>query len=148
MQYPVVTEVWSIFEQTLMVAAKKLTEDISKHQGVDSKELWSNVKSQIKIGLFDIDVPETPITCRYMIEKGVGIIHERCRSPCLLGFSACPKHIHTPDNEVNIDLPLVKRIIDVKNIQYYVDEHGVAMDAQGMAKGILEDDVLYLFKRI
>jgi hypothetical protein len=119
MQYPVVSEVWSIFEQTLMVAAKKLTEDISKHQGVDSKELWSNVKGQIKIGLLDIDIPETPITCTYMLEKGIGVIHERCRSPCLLGFSACPKHINTPDNQVQIDLPPVKRIIDFKNTQYY-----------------------------
>jgi len=148
MNYPVNGEIWRIFQQTLLISAKKLADDIAKHQGVNVSPLWERIKPQIKISIADIDIPETPVLCPYIVDKEQSIIKQRCRIPCLLGFSACPDHIHSETKDIP-SLPTVRRVIDFKGIHYFIDERGIAMNAEGVPKGVVqkddEEDVLYLF---
>lgn len=157
MNYPVVGEIWKIFEQTLLISAKKLSDDIAKHQGGDSKLLWNEIKKQIKIGIMDIDIPDTPTTCPCMAKEVKGVIYERCRVPCLLGYSVCPDHMSggtspNPSLTPNPTSPTspnqtnqVKRVMDFKGVHYFIDKHGIAMDTYGTPKGVVEEEVLYLF---
>jgi hypothetical protein len=55
--YPIVAEIWTIFEATLMVQAKRLVEEIAQHQGRESKDLWALIKPKVKIPLFDTEFP-------------------------------------------------------------------------------------------
>ena len=145
MNYPVVGEMWRIFEQSLMISAKKLTEDIAKHQGADPKALWSAINKKIKISVTEVDVPETPSTCPYIIDTTEGIIKQRCRIPCLLGFAACPNHINTHVKDVPT-LPPVRRVMDFKGDIYFIDGD-VARNVHGVAKGVVENEVLYIFTK-
>jgi len=142
--YPIVAEIWTIFEATLMVQAKRLVEDIAKHQGRDSKELWSLIKPKVKIPLFDTEFPE-PTLCSHIIgSQGTAII-QRCRLPCLLGFGTCAEHSHALNKE-NTNLESVDSIKDMDGQVYYVDNKGLARDKQGKPKGVVKEGVLYLFK--
>jgi hypothetical protein len=145
MNYPVIGEIWNIFEQSLMVQGKKLANDIAKHQGADPKLLWDEIRKKIKVGILDIEIPETPVTCQYIDTHRAGVVVERCRVPCLLGYSSCPEHIHKVAE--NIPLPPVRRILDFKGNAYFVDETGIAIDTNGITRGVVEEDVLYLFTR-
>jgi hypothetical protein len=143
--YPIVAEIWSIFEATLMVQAKRLVEDIAQHQGRDSKELWSLIKPKIKVPLFDTDFPE-PTLCSHIIgSQGTAII-QRCRSPCLLGFGTCADHSHLAKVPTST-LESVDSIKDMDGQIYYLDSNGLARDKQGRPKGIVKEDVLYLFHK-
>jgi hypothetical protein len=73
--YPIVAEIWSTFEATLMVQAKRLVEDIANHQGRDSKELWTKIKKQVRAPLFDTEFSE-PTLCPHVIgSQGTPIVH-------------------------------------------------------------------------
>jgi len=149
MDYPVVAEIWSLFEATLLTQAKRLVEDISKHEGRDSKELWSLIKPQIRIKLFETDIDE-PKFCTFPLGNREGVVSIRCRAPCVLGFDACHMHSHaqaTPPQGSD-SLEEVKSVKDSAGITYYVDSKKVARDINGKAKGVVEDDVLYLFETV
>jgi hypothetical protein len=154
MNYPVVGEIWKIFEQTLLISAKKLSDDIAKHQGGDSKLLWNEIKKQIKIGIMDIDIPDTPTSCPCMAKEVKGVVYERCRVPCLLGYAACTDHMSggnsTRDPTCNQPSQpnQVKRVMDFKGVHYFIDKHGIAMDTYGIPKGVVEEEVLYLFTAV
>lgn len=165
-KYPVVAEIWTLFEATLLTHAKRLTEDIAKRQGKDYKELWALIKPQVKIGLIDTDLGE-PTFCSHYLGNREGPINLRCRAPCALGFDACPQHIHTakvePSTEVKTSAE-VKTSTEVKtkgkakatvqNIKasngqtYYKDDRGVVRDKSGTLQGIFENNVLYLLEEV
>lgn len=142
--YPVVAEVWSTFEATLLTQAKRLTEDIAKAHGKDPKELWSKIKGQVKIGLFDVDLAE-PTLCSHQLHNREGAVRLRCRAPCTLGFDACPLHIHTPRKEES-KYQAVSSVKDCSGHTYYVDSKNIARDRNGKPKGIVKEEVLYLFE--
>jgi hypothetical protein len=142
--YPVVAEIWSTFEATLLTQAKRLAEDIAKSHGKDPKELWAKIKGQVKIGLFDVDLAE-PTLCSHQLHNREGAVRVRCRAPCTLGFDACPLHIHTPHREES-KYEAVKSIKDFTGQTYYVDSKNVARDKNGKPKGLVKDEVLYLFE--
>jgi len=139
----VVAEIWSVFEATLMVQAKRLVEDIANHQGRDSKELWTNIKKQIRFPLFDTEFPE-PTLCPHVIGSQGSAIVQRCRSPCVLGFGTCSEHTHKISSSSN--LAPVDSIKDMDGVTYYVDSKGIARDKQGKPKGVVKEDILYLFE--
>ena len=145
MSYPVVAECWAIFETALMNQARTLVEDIARHQGVESKTLWSKVRPNIKIPLLDIDVPEQPL-CVYSLERESSVVLERCRAPCLIGFERCPLHMQSRPCDKK-DLTEVDRIVDLDGVSYFVDAKFVVRDATGKVKGIIEDDVFYLLEK-
>jgi hypothetical protein len=127
-----------------MVQAKRLVEDIAQHQGRDSKELWSLIKPKIKVPLFDTDFPE-PTLCSHIVgSQGTAII-QRCRSPCLLGFGTCPEHSHCLKSTSTLES--VDSIKDMNGQTYYLDAKGLARDKQGKPKGVVKEDVLYLFHK-
>lgn len=144
-QYPVVAEVWSTFEAALLVNAKRLAEDIAKHQGKDPKALWALIKPQIRINLVDTEFPE-PTFCSYPIGTEGGAVYQRCRVPCVLGFSACSRHVNltVPQREQDTK-DLVDCVKDCHGTMYYVDANKIARDKNGIAKGVVEEDVLFLF---
>jgi hypothetical protein len=142
--YPIVAEIWSTFEATLLTQAKRLTEDIAKSHGKDPKELWSKIKGQVKIGLFDADFPE-PTLCSHQLHNREGAVRLRCRAPCTLGFDACPIHIHTHSREES-KYEKVTSIKDFAGHTYYVDSKDIARDKNGKPKGLVKDEVLYLFE--
>jgi hypothetical protein len=147
--FPVVAELWSIFESTLQLQAKKLVEDIAAHQRADPKILWGRVRSQIRIGLLDIEIPETEALCLHPSSSTEGAMYQRCRAPCLLGFDACPQHIHTPNTMGSRDEEVVDRVIDFKHQAYFVDSQKIARDKNGKPVGYVEEDgVLYLFEKV
>lgn len=144
--YPVVAEIWSNFEQTLLNHAKRLAEDIAREQKADPKELWSHIKGMVKIGLLDIDIPDGEQTCAHIASNDTCVIQKRCREPCLLGFTSCPSHINSIRNEPQSSLKEVKRVLDFMGIAYYVDGNNIARDENGIPKGVVVDKVLYLFR--
>ena len=149
--FPIALEMWQNLEIALQNQAKKLVEDIGKKQGVDHKELWSKVKSQIRIGLLDIELPdESPSYCSHMLPFSTGAMKMRCRSPCLLGFSSCPEHAGKSEITTSSSLdsyPTVTRIFDYDNKHYFLDSHGIARDRNGKVKGtVSEDGTLCLFE--
>jgi hypothetical protein len=144
--YPVVAEIWTTFEATMMVQAKRLVEDISKHQGRDSKELWAQVKKQIRIPLFDTDFPE-PTLCAVPTGSQGTAIHQRCRTPCVLGFGTCAAHSNIAVKAAPSSLESVDSIKDMDGNVYYVDNKSIARDNQGCPKGIVKDEILYLFTK-
>ena len=150
MQYPVVAEIWSLFETTLSLQAKKLVEDIAKHEGADPKDLWAKIRPQIRVGLLNYDLPEDgPTTCSHssgMCEGGA--IYLRCRAPCVIGFDACPRHVGTAKTETSNLNEIVHRKLDYNGVAYFVDKHGIAHDKNGRPKGHVKDDVLYLFQQV
>ena len=133
-----------------MVQAKKLVEDIAAHQGRDSKELWSQIKKQIRIPLADAEFPE-PTLCSHSIGSQSTAVLQLCRAPCLLGFGTCPKHANQPKdaNQPKVSqetaLQEVEAIKDMDGQTYYVDDKKIARDKYGKPKGIVKEDVLYLF---
>ena len=148
--FPVIGELWSIFESSLQVQAKKLVEDIAAHQKADPKILWARVRSQIRVGLLDMEIPETEALCLHHSSSADGAIHQRCRAPCLLGFSACPQHIHTPTTKEYDTEEKVDRILDCHDHAYFVDAHAIARDKNGKPVGYVDrdDGVLYLFEKV
>jgi len=145
--FPVIAEIWSIFENTLQIQAKKLVEDIAKREKADPKVLWSLIKPQIRIGLLDIEIPESGILCIHESSTSEGAIKQRCRTPCLLGFDACARHIHTPLPDTSESLyPIVDRITDCHGHTYFVDAKLIARDKNGKARGHMIEGVLYLYE--
>jgi hypothetical protein len=144
--YPVVAEIWSTFEATLLTQAKRLAEDIAKSHGKDPKELWSKIKGQVKIGLFDVDLTE-PTLCAHQLHNREGAVRLRCRAPCTLGFNACPLHINAPHREKEESkYEVVTCVKDFAGHTYYLDSKGIARDKNGKAKGLVKEEVLYLFE--
>ena len=127
-----------------MVQAKRLVEDIAQHQGRDSKELWALIKPKVKIPLFDTDFSE-PTLCSHIIGNQGTAIVQRCRSPCLLGFGTCGEHSHCLNGTSTLES--VDSIKDMHGETYYIDSKGLARDKQGKPKGIVKEDVLYLFEK-
>ncbi len=146
--YPVVSEIWTLFEGTLILQAKRLVEDIAKHQKADPKALWAKIKPQVRIGIIDIDLPEPLLTlCSHPSGSCEGgAIALRCRAPCLLGFDACQKHIGTRNTQRGTH-ELVDRVLDFKGGVYFVDSRAIAHDRNGRPKGYVKDEVLYLFEK-
>lgn len=148
-EYPVIAELWSTFEGTLQIQAKRLVEDIAKHNNSDPKALWAKVKPQIKIGLLDIELDdELPTSCSHQTGATEGAVRLRCRAPCVLGFNACPKHINTPLTKNQGTYETVDRVIDYEGHQYFVDGRKIAHDRNGRPKGYVEDGVLILFETV
>jgi len=143
MQYPVVAEIWSLFEASLLTQAKRLVEDISKREGKDPKELWALVRPQVHVGLLDIDIQE-PKTCTHFLNSREGAVRLRCRTPCVLGFDTCINHANIPIEPEDPSLKSVKRIKDSEGNTYYLDSN-IARDVNGTPKGVVEKGVLYLF---
>ena len=83
-EYPVIAEIWSTFEGTLQIQAKRLVEDIAKNNNSDPKLLWAKIKPQIKIGLLDIELDdERPTSCSHQSNVTEGAISsEMSRSMC------------------------------------------------------------------
>ena len=146
--FPVIAEIWNLFEATLQGQAKKLVDDLAKANGRDPKELWAKVKPQLRVGLLDVELPEElPCTCPFPSSTPDGAIRLRCRAPCLLGFPACPTHINKPTPTSLTQLPVVDRILDFENKTYYVCEKGIARDKNGKPKGIVKEGSLYLWEK-
>ena len=145
--FPVVEEIWTVFEATLMIQSKKLVEDIAKKQGGDPKELWNKVRPKIKISQIECDLPDPiPQLCPFYTGVTDGCIKVRCRKPCLLGFDRCPDHIHKPHHPEKTENP-VRRVLDFQNKTYFVDEHGIAFDKMENPVGTVEDDEIKLFEQ-
>jgi len=146
--YPVVAEIWTLFEGTLQIQAKRLVEDIAKHQKADPKALWAKIKSQIRIGLLDIDLPDPLLThCSHPSGNPEGgAIHLRCRAPCVLGFDACQRHVGTP-RPPGTKYEKVDRVLDYEGRAYFVDKNAIAHEKSGRPKGYMENGVLYLFEK-
>ena len=146
--YPVIAEIWTVLESILQIQAKRLVEDIAKHQNSDSKELWKKIKQQVRIGLMDIELPDPlPTTCSHssgMCEGGA--IRLRCRAPCALGFDACPRHVGTQQYISTGNYQIVDRILDSSGQAYFVDTHGIAHDKNGKPRGYILDSVINLFE--
>ena len=148
--YPVIAEIWTLFEGTLQTQAKRLVEDIAKHQKADPKALWAKIKPQIRIGLLDLELPDPLITsCSH--PSGAcdgGAIRLRCRAPCVLGFDACQRHwglanVKAPSNKYKS----VDRVLDYEGKTYFVDGASIAHDRSGRPRGYVEGGVLYLFEK-
>jgi len=145
--FPVVAEVWSIFENTLQIQAKKLVDDIAKREKADPKVLWARIKPQIRIGLLDIEIPESGALCTYPSTTSEGAVKQLCRSPCLLGFDACTRHVHTSKTIDNTSTyPTVDRITDCHGHTYFVDTNSIVRDKNGKVKGHILEGVLYLYE--
>ena len=145
--FPVIAEVWSIFENTLQIQAKKLVDDIAKREKADPKALWSLIKPQIRIGLLDMEIPESGTLCIHESATPEGAIKQRCRAPCLLGFDACTRHIHTPlPSMTDSAHPIVDRITDCHGHTYFVDVRSIARDKNGKARGHMIEGILYIYE--
>lgn len=142
--YPVVAEMWSSFEAAMMVQARRLAEDIAKKEGKDPKELWNLVKTQTKITLADIEFSE-PTLCSYPIGLSNSAIYQRCKTPCVLGFSSCYSHANLAIPEGRKDIDSVDPIKDCHGNVYYLDTQGIARDKNGKAKGCVKDGVLNIY---
>ena len=146
-EIPVIAEIWMTFESVLQMHAKRLVEDIAKFQHADPKALWAKVRKQTRVGLLDLELPDPlPVQCAHPSgTNDGGAIKTRCRAPCLLGFDACPKHTGLPLPPAS-PLTQVHRILDYTGQIYFVDPDGVARDRNGRARGVVQEDVLYLFE--
>lgn len=144
MSYPVVAECWNLFESALNIQARKLVEDIAKHQRADPKELWAKVRPSIKIPLLDVDIPDEPF-CHYSVPAN-SIVIELCRAPCLLGFDRCPQHLSLHDSDTKT-YEQVYRVKDTEGTTYFVGEDGLARDLLGVVKGMVEGGELFLFDK-
>jgi hypothetical protein len=146
--YPVVAEIWSSFEAAMMVQARRLAEDIAKKEGKDPKELWNLVKAQTRITLADIEFPE-PTLCSYPIGLSNSAIYQRCKTPCVLGFSSCYSHAGLPVvpsvPASAVQTESVDPIKDCYGNVYYLDTKGIARDKNGKAKGCVKDGVLNIY---
>lgn len=145
--YPVITEIWDIFESTLQNQAKRLVEDIAKHQKADAKGLWNKVRQKIKIGLLEAAHPQDmPTVCRSSVGGCEGsAIHLRCNAPCVLGFATCPRHHGLPQQASQTDYDSVDRVLDSSGNTYFVDGKGIARDKQGTPRGYVRESTLYIF---
>jgi hypothetical protein len=144
MSYPVVAECWNIFEACILVQARKLVDDIAKHQGTESKELWAKVRPTIKIPLIEFDIPEQPL-CTLSLQKEGSRILEKCNAPCLIGFERCQTHMQSVGTVG--DYSRVDRIADEDGISYFIDAQSVVRDSAGIPKGLMEDGVVFLFEK-
>jgi hypothetical protein len=146
--YPVVAEIWTLFEGTLQTQAKRLVEDIAKHHKADPKSLWAKIKPQIRIGLLDVELPD-PLTTVCSHPSALcdgGAIRLRCRAPCVLGFDACQRHVGI-QNTTKTAYEKVDRVIDYEGRPYFVDSRAIAHDRDGRPRGYVKEGVLYLFEK-
>jgi hypothetical protein len=146
-KYPVVAEIYSLFEATLQNSAKKLVEDIARQNNSDPKVLWEKIRPRIQIGLLDVDLPDELQTLCSHMGSSDGAVKMRCRAPCVLGFNACPKHVNTPLTQNSPELEKVDRIMDYQGVTYFVNSQGLALDKYGKPKGYVDDGALTLFEK-
>ena len=148
--YPVVAEIWTLFEGTLQIQAKRLVEDIAKHQKADPKALWAKIKSQIRVGLVDIELPDSLQTsCTYPLGNSDGAVRLRCRAPCVLGFHDCQRHVGISRSTSTTSYKSVDRVFDdYEGKTYFVDGNNIARDKDGRASGYIEEGVLYIFEYV
>lgn len=148
--YPVVSEIWTLFEGTLQIQAKRLVEDIAKHQKADPKALWAKIKAQIRIGLVDIDLPDSlQISCTYPLGNSDGAVRLRCRAPCVLGFHECQRHVGLSRSTATSQHATVDRVFDdYEGKTYFVDGNNIARDKDGRASGYIEEGVIYIFEHV
>jgi hypothetical protein len=123
-------------------------EDIAKHQKADPKALWAKIKSQIRVGLVDIDLPDSLQTsCTYPLGNSDGAVRVRCRAPCVLGFHECERHVGLSRSRSTTEHPTVDRVFDdYEGKTYFVDRNNIARDKDGRASGYIEEGVIYLFE--
>jgi hypothetical protein len=148
--YPVISEIWTLFEATLQTQAKRLVEDIAKHQKADPKALWAKIKPQIRVGLVDIDIPDSLQTfCTYPLGNLDGAVRLLCRAPCILGFHECQRHVGLSRSTETTIHKSVDRVFDECEGQtYFVDGNNIARDKEGRASGYIEEGVLYIFEHV
>lgn len=148
--FPVNALIYNTLEAILLSQAKKLTEDIAKFQKADPKELWSQIRPQIRVALHETETDELPLYCNHPSGNLEGAIRQRCRAPCLLGFSACPRHIETPKHKETKSLTPVKRLLDYDGSIFFQDPKGYLLDKNGSRKGFRESnsDTVYVFEII
>ena len=109
-QLPVVYELWSLLEASLLAQAKHLVRDIAHEQGADPKALWDRVRREVKLQPLELPDPVEPSYCSYQLRNGV--IAQKCLQPVLLGHSVCPQHCGrlSPAVPLNQFLPKVTRL--------------------------------------
>ena len=147
--FPVNALIYNTLEAILLTQAKKLTEDIAKFQKADPKDLWAQIRPQIRVALHETEMDdELPLYCNHPAGNLEGAIRQRCRAPCLLGFSACPKHIETPKQKELKPLTPVKRLIDTDGTVFFQDPNGYLIDKNGCRKGFRDTktDTVYVFE--
>ncbi len=150
--YPVNAEIYSLLETVLLTQSKKLVEDIAKFQKSDSKDLWAQIRPQIRIGLVELNPEEEPpLYCSAFAGNVEGAIRQRCRAPCLIGFSACPKHVNMPSRTDKPSTPLtqVQRFLDTAdNTAYFKTPKGDLIDKNGVKRGYYDtkQDTYYVFE--
>lgn len=107
--FPVVAELWSLFEASLLAQSKHLVRDLAKEQGVDPKPLWDRVRREIQITAIELPEPVEPMYCMYQLRDSS--IAQKCLQPVLLGHSYCPQHCGrmSPAVPLNQFLPKVQR---------------------------------------
>ena len=147
-QYPIIAEIWSVLEATLQGQAKRLVEDIAKHQKADPKAIWAKVRPQIRVGLLDVELPDNLVTvCSHPSGTYDGsAVRCLCRAPCIIGFDSCARHVGTPVTSPSTTHENVDRVIDYMNNTYFVDNKNIAHDRTGKSRGVVREDVLYLFE--
>jgi hypothetical protein len=107
---PVVYELWSLLEASLLAQAKHLVRDIAQEQGADPKALWDRVRREVKLTPLELPDPVESTYCSYQLRDGV--IAQKCLQPVLLGHTTCPQHSGrlSPAVPLNQFLPKVVRI--------------------------------------
>ena len=145
--FPVNALVYNTLEAILLTQAKKLTEDIAKFQKADSKELWAQIRPQLRIALHETETEdEQPLYCSHPSGGLEGAVRQRCRAPCLLGFSACPRHVETPKRTETSPLTPVKRLIDYDGTVFFQKDNGDLIDKNGKKKGFRDRDTVFVFE--
>jgi len=146
--FPVNALVYNTLEAILLTQAKKLTEDIAKFQKADAKDLWAQIRPQIRIALHETETEDLPLYCSHPLGNSEGAIRQRCRAPCLLGFSACPCHVQTPLRKETAPLTPVKRLIDYDGTIFFQDPQGYLIDKNGSRKGFRDPttQTVYVFE--
>lgn len=142
--FPIIDELWQVFQTTLQVQARRLVTDIAKETNSDPKELWRLVSATIKTPLASVDLPDPlPVTCPALLNRTEGAIRLRCRAPCLLGFQTCAAHAGMTLDMGGSQEPRVRRYIDTVKGTFFIHED-VVYDVNGQPQGFVkEGDVFF-----
>jgi hypothetical protein len=116
---PVVYELWSAFEASLLAQAKQLARDIARAEGADPKPLLQAISKEIKLQAIELPEPIEPTFCSYQLRDST--VAKKCLKPVLLGHTLCAEHAERRSPAV----PLSKFLPKVTRFQSETDPNDI-----------------------
>ena len=145
---PVVHELWSLFEASLLAQGKQLVRDIAREQGVDPLPLWKLVSKEVRLQSIELPDSYEPSFCSYQYREGT--IAKKCLRPVIVGHTQCPSHVPSQQYTIPLStfLPIVQRyqsVADPNTLYFKKEASDILYTNEMKPVGLLHENTAFHF---